>query len=97
MTYTATTALTSVAESINSARILANLNERTAPQVGVYGDLAKALKDTLALITGDYVQALDVYASILDGNSVEQALDAVQGTCAMFREAGSCIHSEHTK
>ncbi|UYL87480.1 hypothetical protein SEA_PUREGLOBE5_117 [Arthrobacter phage Pureglobe5] len=86
-----------IAEAIDSARLFANQNERTAPQAGVYGDLVKALKDTLALITGDYVRALDVYQSILDGNSVQEALDAVQGTCAMFREAGSCIHSEHTK
>ncbi|QOP66864.1 hypothetical protein SEA_ODYSSEY395_115 [Arthrobacter phage Odyssey395] len=86
-----------IAEAIDSARLLANQNERTAPQVGVYGTLVTALKDTLDLITGDWNRALDVYASILDGNSVEQALDAVQGTCAMFREAGSCIHSEHTK
>jgi hypothetical protein len=63
-----------IAETINSARILANQNERTAPQSGVYGSLAEALKDTLDLITGDWNKAQIVYDSILDGNTVDQAL-----------------------
>lgn len=44
----AETNLLLVAESINDARRMANANEATAPQWGVYGYLSAALKETLA-------------------------------------------------
>lgn len=63
-----------IAEAIDSARIAANQNEITARQTGVYGDLANALKDTIQHITLDWGRTNDVYQSILDGNTVAEAL-----------------------
>ena len=71
-------ALIILAEMLDKARIQANAIEVTAPQDGVYGDVSKALQGTLALITDAYV-ASRVYDSILDGNSVKEALAAVTG------------------
>jgi hypothetical protein len=63
-----------IAEAIDSARIAANQNEITARQTGVYGNLANALKDTIQHITLDWGRTNDVYQSILDGNTVAEAL-----------------------
>lgn len=69
-------ALIILAEMLDKARYQANSIETTAPEYGVYGKIKYALIDTLALITKDYSTALDVYQSILDGNTVRQALEA---------------------
>lgn len=66
--------LIDVAAAIDTARIAANQNESTAPQNGVYGALATALKDTLHLIIGDWGRAQDAYQFILDGATVDQAV-----------------------
>jgi hypothetical protein len=69
--------LLKLAEQINAARIAANGIEETSWQGGVYGTLSQALVDTLELIVGQ--RAMDAYGVILDGNTVEQAVDYVLG------------------
>jgi hypothetical protein len=66
--------LTALAIMLDQARIAANAIEATAPETGVYGSIKEALLDTLALILGNHVRAKDAYASILDGNTVTEAL-----------------------
>jgi ABC-type transporter Mla subunit MlaD len=70
--------LIDIAESINSARIIANANELTAPQRGVYGDLSEALGRVLRLMTGDNDRAKQMYQNILDGATVRQAYRATE-------------------
>lgn len=65
--------LIDIAESIDSARIIANANDLTAPQRGVYGDLSEALGKVLRLMTGDNDRADRIYQAILDGASVRLA------------------------
>ncbi|MCB5280347.1 hypothetical protein [Arthrobacter sp. ES1] len=68
-------AITDLATRLDGARIAANDIEETAPQSGVYGDIADALRKTLAVLRdGDHVRADAVYEAILDGNSVTEAL-----------------------
>lgn len=70
-------ALTILAEMLNKARIQANAIEMTAPQSGVYGDIVKALNDTLVILTDSPSLAAQVYASILDdGCTVQEAITA---------------------
>jgi hypothetical protein len=70
--------LVEVAESINRVRIKCDSMERTAPQNGIYGQVSKALHDTLELILGANANLeVDVYIAILDGNSVADALRIV--------------------
>jgi hypothetical protein len=66
--------LIAIAEAIDTARILANQNEETAPQSYVYGQLAKSLQDTLFLAIGDRNRAESAYQFILDGATVDQAV-----------------------
>ncbi len=66
-----------LAENINFTRLQANAIESTASQMGVYGDLVKALKDVLTLLTGSWSRANTAYESLLDGNSVRRALAVV--------------------
>lgn len=69
-------ALIVLASMTDRARIQANAIDATAHTNGVYGKLSEALKETLALIEPARVD--DLYQSILDGNSVTEAL-AAQG------------------
>lgn len=66
------TALIILASMTDRARIQANAIDATAATSGVYGKLSEALKQTLALIEPD--RADDLYQSILDGNTVTEAL-----------------------
>jgi hypothetical protein len=70
-------ALIILAEMLNKARIQANAIEATAPQSGVYGHVARALNETLALLT-DAEKAADIYQAILDGCSVTEAIEVVK-------------------
>jgi len=67
-------ALIVLASMTDKARIQANAIDATAGTNGVYGQLSEALKATLALIEPDRVD--DLYQSILDGNSITEALTA---------------------
>lgn len=68
--------LIALAESIDAARILANANESTARQSGVYGDLTDALAKTLSLILGP--NGLNAaYQAMADGYTVREAIDRV--------------------
>lgn len=70
--------LTSLAESLNTARLTANSIEVTAPQSGIYGDVVQALMKTLTLLlNGSTLMVEMAYNSILNGNTVEQALGLV--------------------
>lgn len=72
------TALIALATQIDEARKAANAIEATAPQHGVYGSLADALRKTINLIVGGDEAADDVYdAIVMDGTTVEQALEYV--------------------
>jgi hypothetical protein len=68
-------ALINLANHLDVARMQANDIEDTALKTRVYVDIVNALKDTLVLITGDQERAEKVYASILDGNTAERALE----------------------
>lgn len=70
-------ALIILAEMLNKARIQANAIEVTAPQSGVYGDIVKPLKLTLALLT-DAHTASRIYDALLDCSSVKEAMEAVR-------------------
>lgn len=68
--------LLALATSLNESRITSNALEATASQRGVYGKIAEALEQTLTLLTGDDSQAAYAYQGLLDGCTVEQALEA---------------------
>jgi hypothetical protein len=72
-------ALIILAEMLNKARIQANAIEATAPQSGVYGDIAKALQDTLAILTDAYTASF-IYEALLDASSVKEAIALVTGS-----------------
>jgi hypothetical protein len=72
--------LIALATQIDEARLAANAIDAAAPQRGVYGDLHHALLKTLNLIFPDEgtrgVTLADfAYECIMDGNTVEQAVD----------------------
>lgn len=76
-------ALIKLAETLDDARKQANAIEATAPQIGVYGDISVALLETLGIILyrdgghGHSSRRHEVYASLLDGNTVREALAIV--------------------
>jgi hypothetical protein len=69
-------ALIELAETLDKARLQANAIPAMAPQSGVYGDVSEALKRALAYEFGVWV-ANKIYASLLDGNTVREAIAAV--------------------
>lgn len=71
--------LLTLATTLDKARLEANDHEATAPQTGVYGDIVTALVDVLRLIVGSKGVADQVYNSILDGNTVAEALRIAEG------------------
>lgn len=71
-------ALIILAEMLNKARIQANAIEVTAPESGVYGDIVKSLKRTLAILTGDAHTASRVYEALLDSSSIKEALEVIK-------------------
>lgn len=79
-------ALIILAEMLEKARQQANSvdNYVIHSQQGVYGQISQALTDTLEQIIGDddpnaSWTAGKIYQSLLDGNTVRQALEAVLG------------------
>jgi len=66
-------ALIILAEMLDKARRQANSIEATAPQHGVYGNISDTLVEVLCLLTGRH-EVGDIYDSLLDGNTVRQAL-----------------------
>lgn len=70
-------ALIELAETLDKARLQANAIAVTAPQGNVYGMAANALVSVLAYITDAY-EAQRIYERILDGNTVREALKAVE-------------------
>jgi hypothetical protein len=70
-------ALIELAETLDKARQQANAIPAMAPQSGVYGDVSEALKRALAYEFGVWV-ANKIYASLLDGNTVREAIAAVE-------------------
>ena len=78
-------ALIELAETLDKARLQANAIDELViqSQRGVYGTIALALHDTLGEIVGHgydatrYAHSDRVYDSILDGNSVREALKVV--------------------
>lgn len=67
-------ALIILAQMLDKARIQANAIEVTAPQSGVYGDIAKALEGTLTFLT-DAGIAARIYDDIIEnGSSVQEAV-----------------------
>jgi hypothetical protein len=82
-------ALIELAETLDKARLQANAIEETADQRGIYGGIAQMLFDALELIfvespfeggdDGHNLIANRAYDSILDGNSVREALAVVEG------------------
>jgi len=78
-------ALIELAETLDKARLQANAIDELViqSQRGVYGTIALSLHDTLEEIIGAgyeatrYAHADRVYDSILDGNTVREALKAV--------------------
>jgi len=79
-------ALIELAETLDKARLQANAIDELViqSQRGVYGTIALSLHDTLEQIVGAgydatrYAHADRVYDSILDGNTVREALKAVE-------------------
>lgn len=69
-----TEAITTLASSLNIARIQANAIEEAAPQNGVYGDVSTALKNTLFLLVPSRARVDAVYQGLLDGATVPEAL-----------------------
>lgn len=82
------TGITAMATSLNNLRIEANTFASTAPQAGVYGDIATALRNTLYLLIVDgstvvrehvlRQRAEGVYRRLLNGDDVYEALQAEQ-------------------
>lgn len=69
--------LINLAETLNTARIEANAIEETAPQGEVYGDISQIMVEVLCMITGRN-EVGDIYDSLLDGNTVREALALVK-------------------
>lgn len=70
-------ALVILAQMLDKARIQANAIEVTAPQSGVYGDIANALQQTLTFLTDDAAAANRIYDDIIEnGSSVKEAVKA---------------------
>lgn len=74
------TELLTLANTINAARIEANAHEITAPQSGVYGQLADALEATLTLILGSAELGAAAYQNLLDGATITEAVEWVKAT-----------------
>lgn len=74
--------LINLAESLNQSRLTANGIESAAPTNGVYGDISTALRNTLFLILDSRDRVEQVYQSLLDGNTVVQALEWEAGAAA---------------
>lgn len=53
MTEEFTPSIIAVAEALNQARLMANANEETAPQMGIYGQIETVLLSTLELYFRD--------------------------------------------
>jgi hypothetical protein len=70
-------ALIELAETLDKARLQANAIVATQSQYGVYGQISDALAETLILIEGGY--ETEAYQYLLDGNTVREALAAVEG------------------
>lgn len=75
-------ALIELAETLDKARLQANAIESAASQRGVYGEVSLALLDTLEMIFEERVDDANLFAnlaynSLLDGNTVREALKAV--------------------
>lgn len=70
-------ALIDLAETLNKARVQANAIEEMAPQHGVYGDISQVMVEVLCTITGRG-EVGDIYDSLLDGNTMREALKAVK-------------------
>ncbi|WNO25855.1 hypothetical protein SEA_ALTADENA_33 [Arthrobacter phage Altadena] len=60
-----------LAETLNRARLQANATSNT--EMGIYAQISETLKDVLGLLVVSDVEA--TYQSILDGNTVVQALE----------------------
>lgn len=73
--------LIALAAMLDKARLTANANDATAQDPGVYGDISRALRGTLELVTGDTREAESVYALLVnDGMTVAEALARTAGT-----------------
>ena len=77
-------ALIRLAETLDTARLQANASDAYTiqSQNGVYGQIAQALLDTLEVIFVDHVDDHNLFAnlaynSLLDGNTVREALASV--------------------
>lgn len=70
-------ALIELAETLDKARLQANAIEATADQRNIYGSISVLLVETLCLMTGRY-EVGDIYDALLDGNTVREALKAVE-------------------
>jgi hypothetical protein len=70
-------ALIILAEMLDKARIQANAIEVTAPQAGVYGNISDTLVEVLCLLTERF-EVGDIYDSLLNGNTVREALAEVE-------------------
>lgn len=79
-------ALIELAETLDKARLMANAIDELViqSQRGVYGQIALSLHDTLELIVGAGKEATfnahadRVYDALIDGNTVREALKAVE-------------------
>lgn len=80
------TALVALAQQINEARITANGIEATESSNGVYGQLSTTLLTIINLIVEGNERADFVYDSIIDGNTVQQALSALKAEDARYVE-----------
>lgn len=63
-------ALVALAETLDDARLKANANNFTEGEI--YAGIAASLREVLALLVVDSVE--DTYQSMLDGNTVAEAL-----------------------
>lgn len=69
-------ALIALAETLDKARILANTMNET--EGAVYGDISRALSDTLQILSKDEYDSTEVYDSLIDGSTVRDALKRVE-------------------
>jgi hypothetical protein len=69
------TATVELAKTLNQARVIANGIDTAGIQAqsGVYGEIASALKETLAYLVGR-VNVDDAYQALLDGCTIDEVL-----------------------
>lgn len=70
--------LIELAETLDKARLQADTVEETAPESGLYRDIEQVLVEVLCMATGRG-EVGDIYDSLMDGNTVREALAKVEG------------------